>query len=73
MFSISALGKNVTLTVDQKKDAPLKIDFPVPKSERNLESSFVFPDGGNKDVDRRTGKKRSGESAGEERTIPPVE
>ena len=39
MFSISALGRSIDLVEESKKDIPPRIDFPVPKSERNLERS----------------------------------
>jgi hypothetical protein len=70
MFSISALGKNVTLEPDSKKDAAPKINFPVPKSEGNLESSFVFPNAGSKEIDRPSPQKHP---AREDATIPEVE
>ena len=66
MFSISALGKAVTLTDSTNKDTAPKVDFPVPKSERNLESSFVFPNPGSKEVGRPSSPNRdTGKDAGE--------
>ena len=74
MFSMSALGKNVTLKAGSKKDTAPKIDFPVPKSERNLESSFVFPNAGSKEIGRPSPEPRpASEDAREGATIPEVE
>jgi hypothetical protein len=69
MFSITAMGRNFAPHTDAGKDASVRVVFPTPKSERNLESNFVFPNS-DKTSEKSDERRGSDETSRKEGTVP---
>jgi hypothetical protein len=62
MYTLSSLAEHApgSPAPTQEGSERLQIVIPVPKSEPNLESSFVFPQTGSKDIDGRGSARKEG-------------